>query len=52
MKLESNKKTNNINNFIKGRIIQSVSKKIKKVLSAFWAVKRYKVYKVYSGAVN
>ena len=25
MKLESNKKTNNINNFIKRRIIQSVS---------------------------
>ena len=48
MKLESNKKTNNINNFIKGRIIQSVSKKIKKVLSAFWAVKKYKGYKVYS----
>lgn len=44
MKLESNKKTNNINNFIKERIIQSVSNKIKKVLSPFWAVKRYKVY--------
>lgn len=46
MKLETNntKKTNNINNFIKGRIIKSVSNKIKKVLSPFWAVKRYKVY--------
>lgn len=43
MKLESNKKTNNINNFIKERK-QSVSNKIKKVLSPFWAVKRYKVY--------
>ena len=33
MKLESNKKTSNINNFIKGRIIQSVSIKRSK---RFW----------------
>ena len=46
MKLESNKKTNNINNFIKRRIIQSVSIKRSK---RFWS---FKSYKVYSWAVN